>query len=80
MRINTTFYFQRLAQRVNAKRFRERNKVHIQNLTDLCEKKTNEYNTIQKRCSDFTAMENQFEINVGESFYPSVEQDIIELF
>ncbi|PAV78751.1 hypothetical protein WR25_08293 isoform B [Diploscapter pachys] len=47
----------------NSERFRKRNKEHIQNLVDLCNDKTSEYSTIRKRCSDFTAMENQLEIN-----------------
>ena len=75
------FCFQKLKQqRENALRFRKRNKVHIQNLTDLCEEKANEYNTIQKRCSDAKAMGQNLEINVRESFYPRVEQNTIELF
>ncbi|PAV78975.1 hypothetical protein WR25_10307 isoform C [Diploscapter pachys] len=47
----------------NSERFRKRNKEHIQNLEDLCNDKTSEYSAIHKRCSDFTAMEHQLEIN-----------------
>ena len=80
MRISTTyfFYFQQMEQKKNAlansERFRRRNKEHIQNLVELCNEKTNECDTIRKQCSDFIEMECQLEINVGESFYPSVEQ------
>ena len=49
-------------------------------MINLLDEKTNEYNTIHKRCSDFTEMEHQLEINVKESFYPSIEQDITEAF
>ncbi|PAV63678.1 hypothetical protein WR25_07792 [Diploscapter pachys] len=54
---------QKEQQKENALRLPECNKEHIQNLEDICNEKTNEYKTIQKRCSDVKAMGQKLEIN-----------------